>query len=74
MKVTPPLLLLELTLWHIGNDSPEAFDRILQGYQSVVDSPVAVKPEEVYAAYPNAKFILASLVPFFIKIVSFISL
>ncbi|GJJ12920.1 hypothetical protein Clacol_007167 [Clathrus columnatus] len=42
-----------------GKDtSPEAFDRILRGYRSVVDSPVATMYREVYAAYPNAKFIL----------------
>ncbi|KIJ44564.1 hypothetical protein M422DRAFT_252182 [Sphaerobolus stellatus SS14] len=44
-----------------GNDSPESFDQILQGYRSVVGSLVAVKPEEVYAAYPNAKFILIKI-------------
>ncbi|KIJ28775.1 hypothetical protein M422DRAFT_269900 [Sphaerobolus stellatus SS14] len=33
-----------------GNDSPEAFDKILQGYQSVVDSPVAVKSAETTRA------------------------
>lgn len=42
----------------IGNDAPEAFDKILQGYHAVVDSPVAAKAEAVYAAYPAAKFIL----------------
>ncbi|GJJ12919.1 hypothetical protein Clacol_007166 [Clathrus columnatus] len=42
-----------------GKDTSfEAFDRILRGYRSVVDSPVATMYKEVYAAYPNAKFIL----------------
>ncbi|GJJ12976.1 hypothetical protein Clacol_007223 [Clathrus columnatus] len=42
-----------------GRDtSPEAFDEILRGYKSAVDSQVAVMFKEVYAAYPNAKFVL----------------
>ncbi|GJJ12978.1 hypothetical protein Clacol_007225 [Clathrus columnatus] len=42
-----------------GKDtSLEVFDKVLQGYKSAVDSQVVVMYKEVYAAYPNAKFVL----------------
>jgi hypothetical protein len=41
-----------------GNGTPEDFDGILRGYGSVLDYPAAMYPAELYAAYPDAKFIL----------------
>lgn len=41
--------------------SPAAFDKVLRGYKSVVDSPIAVMAKEAYAAYPHAKYILVSI-------------
>ncbi|KIJ31966.1 hypothetical protein M422DRAFT_266332 [Sphaerobolus stellatus SS14] len=41
-----------------GESDPKLFDQILDGYQSVVDAPAAIKVAEIYAAYPDAKFIL----------------
>jgi len=46
-----------------GKSSPEEFDKLLSGYQSAVDSPLAIMAVEVYAAYPNAKFILTTRDP-----------
>jgi len=44
--------------YFVGDSTPERFDKILSGYHSVVDSPVAIMAAEVYAAYPDAKYIL----------------
>ena len=44
-----------------GESDPKLFDQILEGYQSVVDAPAAIKVAEIYAAYPDAKFILVSV-------------
>ncbi|KAF8498877.1 hypothetical protein BU17DRAFT_59255, partial [Hysterangium stoloniferum] len=39
------------------------FDTILQGYHAVLDQPPALFPGELYAAYPDAKFILTTRDP-----------
>jgi hypothetical protein len=45
-----------------GNPTPEDFDVILRGYSSALAYPAAMYPAELYAAYPDAKFILVRLV------------
>ncbi|KIJ31672.1 hypothetical protein M422DRAFT_266572 [Sphaerobolus stellatus SS14] len=46
-----------------GDNAPERFDELLKSYKSAVDSPLAIVAREVYAAYPNAKFILTTRDP-----------
>jgi len=46
-----------------GPATPEAFDAILQGYHAVLDQPPALFPGELYAAYPDARFILTTRDP-----------
>ncbi|KAF8505130.1 hypothetical protein BU17DRAFT_58014, partial [Hysterangium stoloniferum] len=41
----------------------EQFDTIFQGYHIVLDQPAALFPDELYAAYPDAKFILTTQDP-----------
>ena len=49
-----------------GNGTPEDFDELFRDYNAVWSFPSAIYPEELYAAYPHAKFILvrAVLPPF----------
>jgi len=46
-----------------GLSTPEEFDAIFQGYHAVLDEPAAHFPGELYAAYPDAKFILTTRDP-----------
>ncbi|KAF8518824.1 hypothetical protein BU17DRAFT_90610 [Hysterangium stoloniferum] len=46
-----------------GPATPEQFDTIFQGYHAVLDQPAALFPDELYAAYPDAKFILTTRDP-----------
>ncbi|KAF8520136.1 hypothetical protein BU17DRAFT_89109 [Hysterangium stoloniferum] len=46
-----------------GPATPEKFDTIFQGYHAVLDQPAALFPGELYAAYPDAKFILTTRDP-----------
>ncbi|GJJ13217.1 hypothetical protein Clacol_007468 [Clathrus columnatus] len=41
-----------------GGSTAADLDDILRGYTSVLDTPPIMYPEELYAAYPNAKYIL----------------
>ncbi|KIJ33415.1 hypothetical protein M422DRAFT_264680 [Sphaerobolus stellatus SS14] len=51
--------------WSCGKlePPPEIFDMVLRGYKSVVDSPAAITAKDLYAAYPNAKFVLTTRSP-----------
>src|ERR1700761_1511082 len=46
---------------YIGVNVVENLDRIFAKFQSVYDYPTAMYPQELYDAYPDAKFILARL-------------
>lgn len=50
-----------------GGSTPADLDDILRGYTSVLDTPPIMYPEELYAAYPNAKYILVSIEELAIK-------
>ncbi|KAF8518515.1 hypothetical protein BU17DRAFT_90840 [Hysterangium stoloniferum] len=43
-----------------GDSGPEVWDDLLKDYQSIMDYPAAIFGRELYAAYPDAKFILVA--------------
>ncbi|GJJ10955.1 hypothetical protein Clacol_005184 [Clathrus columnatus] len=43
-----------------GQTDPEFIDSILKGFNSAVDSPVALVADTLYKTYPDAKFILTT--------------
>ena len=45
-----------------GNGTSEDFDELFRGYTAALSYPAAMYPEELYAAYPHAKFILVRAV------------
>lgn len=48
----------QLPLWNQLLNNPTNFESVYEGMQSAVDWPTAAFYKELYAAYPNAKFIL----------------
>jgi len=46
-----------------GNGVPTDFDAVFRNSRSVLDYPACLYPAELYAAYPNAKFILTTRHP-----------
>ncbi len=51
-------MAVQVPLWNEVLDNNGGFESVYQGMQSAVDWPTAAFYEELYAAYPNAKFIL----------------
>ncbi|MEK6482027.1 sulfotransferase family protein [Catalinimonas sp. 4WD22] len=49
---------VQLPLWNEALDNSPNFEAIYAGMQSAVDWPTAAFYQELYATYPNAKFIL----------------
>lgn len=49
---------VQLPLWNEALQQPPNFDAIYAGMQSAVDWPTAAFYQELYAAYPKARFIL----------------
>ena len=50
--------LLSLAEHVLGNATSEEIRSFLQNYGSIMDYPAAVNGPELYAAYPEAKYIL----------------
>ncbi|KAF8592224.1 hypothetical protein K439DRAFT_1656249 [Ramaria rubella] len=46
-----------------GNGTLQDFHTLLDNYTTVLDNPPAMFPQEMYAAYPDAKFILTTRDP-----------
>ena len=46
--------------WVLGSGSTALMHELLDNYGSVLDHPAVMWPDELYAAYPDAKFILVS--------------
>ncbi len=49
---------VQLPLWNEALNNPTNFEAVYEGMQSAVDWPTAAFYKELYACYPNAKFIL----------------
>jgi len=49
---------IQLPLWNELLNKPTNFEAVYEGMQSAVDWPTAAFYRELYAAYPNARFIL----------------
>jgi len=58
LELSNPILSMR-----IGNGTPEDFDELFRDYNVVLSYPSAMYPEELYAAYPHAKFILVRVAP-----------
>ncbi len=51
-------MAVQLPLWNEALNNPTNFEAVYEGMQSAVDWPTAAFYKELYASYPNAKFIL----------------